>query len=262
MSRRKWRGYATFDVPDNKIALMTVCPGNPDQEGRRFRAIMEAAGATLDHLYIIQAADLGYHNLKRVVPKNEAADFARFRGEKWTQTHQPAIDEFMKNRCDVIPMSQIVDDSEYETRKELIRNIYNAGNNPVTAWFDYSTELDIETRANRKEKDGVIIEPWAIKESALDYLIDEYAMRSLMWKQFKLPEIYLGLAVTKPDLFQSQNTENSEIDLSIPPVLPIKMHEVTMIHDRRKGMALPVEADLPPYANALGQSLRHGRSAA
>lgn len=44
----------------------------------------------------------------------------------------------------------------------------------------------------------MIIEPWAIKESALDYLCDEYAMRSLMWQKFGLEEIYLGLAVIAP----------------------------------------------------------------
>jgi hypothetical protein len=54
MSRRNWRGFAEFEMPNGqREAIMTVCPGNPDQEGRRFRAIMEAAGAKLDRLYIM-----------------------------------------------------------------------------------------------------------------------------------------------------------------------------------------------------------------
>lgn len=256
MSRRKWRGYAEFELPEGKKeALMTVCPGNPDQEGRRFRAIMEASGATLDRLTIINASDLGYHNLKRFVPKNEAHAFARLRGENWLAEHKPAIDEYMKGRCEVIPMHEIVSDPSYEERIELIRQIYDRGNNPVTAWFDYSADLDVETRASRKEKDGIIIQPWAIKDSSLAYLCDEYAMRSLMWKQFQLEEIYLGLAVTEHDLFQRENM-NPEIDLTIPKVKPIALHEVKMEHVKKIGTAVPAnDCKVPDYARHLGMSL-------
>lgn len=257
MSRRKWRGYAEFEMSaEKKEALMTVCPGNPDQEGRRFRAIMEAAGAKLDRLYIINASDLGYHNLKRFVPKNEAHAFARLRGENWLAEHKPAINEYMNGRCEVIPMRDIVSDPTYEERIGLIRHIYDRGNNPVTSWFDYSANIDIETRATRKERDGIIIQPWAVKESSLAYLCDEYAMRSLMWKQFGLDEIYLGLAVTQHDLFQCENN-HKEIDLTIPKVKPIKLHEVKMVHVKKIGAAIPVnDIEIPNYARDLGMSLR------
>ncbi len=260
MSRRNWRGYAHFDNPTIKPtgkneALMTVCPGNPDQEGRRFRAIMEAAGAKLDRLYIIEAGDLGYHNLKRLVPKSEARAFARCRGERWVDAHMPAINEYMKGRCDVIPMQDIVDEPTYEERISLIRDIYDQGNNPVTDWFDYSLNLDIESRAKRKERDGVIIEPWAIKESALDYLCDEYAMRSLMWQRYGLQEIYLGLAVTQHDLFQTLNAKPA-IDLTIPEVLPITLKEVKMVHVQKLGRSVPAnDQDIPDYAQDLGMTL-------
>ena len=258
MSRRKWRGFAEFNMPGDgrKEALMTVCPGNPDQEGRRFRAIMEAAGATLDRLYIVNASDLGFHNLKRFVPKNEAHAFARLRGENWFAEHAPAIDEYMKGRCEVIPMREIVADSSYEERIALIRGIYDRGQNPVTEWFDYSANLDIETRAARKERDGVTIQPWAIKDSSLAYLCDEYAMRSLMWKKFALEEIYLGLAVTQHDLFQRENS-HPEIDLTIPKVQPITLNEVKMVHVRRTGSAIPAnDVKVPNYARHLGMSLK------
>lgn len=258
MARRNWRGYAEFEMPSDgrREALMTVCPGNPDQEGRRFRAIMEAAGAKLDRLCIIEAGDLGYHNLKRLVPKNEAHAFARYRGERWVEAHQPAIDEYMKGRCEIIPMRDIVADDTYEQRIALIRAIYDRGNNPVTEWFDYSLNLDIESRAQRKAKDGVIIEPWAIKESALDYLCDEYAMRSLMWRQFGLEEIYLGLAVTQHDLFQIENPK-PEIDLTIPKVCPIALREVEMVHVEKLGKAVPANnGDIPSYARDCGRALQ------
>lgn len=257
MSRRKWRGFAEFDMPDgSKEALMTVCPGNPDQEGRRFRAIMEAAGAKLDKLTIINACDLGYHNLKRFVPKNEAKAFARLRGENWLSEHRPAIDEYMGKRCEVIPMHEIVTDPTYVERISLIRKIYDRGNNPVTDWFDYSSDLDIATRAARKEKDGVIIQPWAIKDSSLAYLCDEYAMRSLMWSKFGLEEIYLGLAVTQHDFFQRENT-HPEIDLTIPKVKPITLHEVKMTHVKRIGDAVPAnDVQVPDYARDLGMALK------
>lgn len=257
MARRNWRGYAEFDMPSDgrREALMTVCPGNPDQEGRRFRAIMEAAGAKLDRLYIIEAGDLGYHNLKRLVPKNEARAFARYRGERWVEAHQPAIDEYMSGRCEIIPMREIVTDDTYETRIALIRDIYDRGGNPVTEWFDYSLNLDIESRANRKARDGVIIEPWAIKESALDYLCDEYAMRSLMWQRFGLEEVYLGLAVTQHDLFQRENP-NPEIDLTIPKVRPVDLHEVKMVHVEKLGRSVPAnDQQVPSYARDLGMVL-------
>lgn len=257
MARRNWRGYAEFDMPSDgrREALMTVCPGNPDQEGRRFRAIMEAAGAKLDRLYIIEAGDLGYHNLKRLVPKNEAHAFARYRGERWVEAHQPAIDEYMSGRCEIIPMRDIVADDTYEKRIALIRDIYDRGSNPVTEWFDYSLNLDIESRASRKAKDGVIIEPWAIKESALDYLCDEYAMRSLMWQRFGLEEVYLGLAVTQHDLFQRENP-NPEIDLTIPKVRPVDLHEVKMVHVEKLGRSVPAnDQQVPSYARDLGMVL-------
>jgi hypothetical protein len=257
MGRRNWRGYAEFDMPDGKReALMTVCPGNPDQEGRRFRAIMEAAGAKLDRLYIIEAGDLGYHNLKRLVPKSEAHAFARYRGERWVETHRPAMDEYMGGRYEIVPMRDVVTDPSYEERIALIRGIYDRGGNPVTEWFDYSLNLDIESRANRKAKDGVIIEPWAVKESALDYLCDEYAMRSLMWQQFGLEEIYLGLAVTQHDLFQKENSK-PEIDLTIPKVRPITLQEVKMVHVEKLGTAVPAnDQAVPDYAHDLGVALR------
>jgi hypothetical protein len=249
--KRNWRGYATFEMPDGgKVAVMTVCPGNPDQEGQRFRAIMQAAGALLDKLYIIEAADLGFHNLKRFVPKNDARAFARLRGERWLEAHREYINESMDGCCTVVPMRDIVCEPTFDTRVEMIREIYDRGNNPVTEWFDYSANLDVEARAERKKKEGVIIEPWAIKENSLGYLCDEYAMRSLMWEKFGLPEIYLGLAVKEAAFFQKQNLGNYEIDLTIPQVVPIMLQEVVMIHNERLGRSFPSNdtGSLPPYA--------------
>ena len=231
---------------------MTVCPGNPQQEGRRFRAIMEAAGAKLDRLTIIEAGDLGYHNLKRLVPKSEARAFARHRGERWVEAHQPAIDEYMQGRCEIVPMRAIVDEPTYEERIALIHGMYARGGNPVSEWFDYSIGLDIETRANRRAGDGVTIEPWAVRDSALDYLCDEYAMRSLMCQRFGLDEIYLGLAVTDPVLFQREN-ENAAIDLTLPTVREITLHDVKMIHIEKLGKAIPAnDKNVPAYARDLG----------
>ena len=257
MARRNWRGYAEFNMPGDgrREALMTVCPGNPEQEGRRFRAIMEAAGAKLDRLYIIEAGDLGYHNLKRLVPKNEASAFARYRGERWVDAHQPAVEEYMKGRCEIIPMRDVVADGGYEERIALIRAIYDRGDNPVTKWFNGSIELNALNSARRKVKNGVIIEPWAVRESALDYLCDEYAMRSLMWRQFGLEEIYLGRAVSQHDLFQRENPK-PEIDLTIPKVRPIGLREVRMVHVKKIGAAVPANQEtIPRYARDLGMAL-------
>ena len=250
MARRKWRGFAAFDMPQgSKEALMTVCPGNPDQEGSRFESIMQAAGSKLEKLYIIQASELGYHNLKRLVPKGDARSFAIYRGIKWQEDHQAFIDKYMGKRCEVIPMSDVVSSTDHEVRTNLIREIYQRGDNPVTEWFDYSANIDIDTRALRKAKDGIIIEPWAIKENSLDYLCEEYSMRSIMWHKYSLEEIYLGLAVTDSNLFQDQNLD-PEIDLTIPRVRAITLHNVQMIHDRRLGKAFPSNdsAPIPSYA--------------
>lgn len=250
MSRRKWRGFATFDMPlGSKEALMTVCPGNPEQEGSRFESIMQAAGAKLDKLYIIQASELGYHNLKRLVPKGDARSFAIYRGIKWQEDHQDFINQYMGKRCEVIPMSDIVSETDHDMRTNLIREIYDRGDNPVTEWFDYSADLDISTRVSRKSKDGITIEPWAIKENSLDYLCEEYSMRSIMWHKFSLEEIYLGLAVTDSNLFQDQNL-SPEIDLTIPKVRAITLQNVEMIHDRKLGRAFPSNdsISIPEYA--------------
>ncbi len=261
MGSRNWRGYADFNMLalNNSEALMTVCPGNPDQEGRRFRAIMEAAGSMLSRLYIIQAGDLGFHNLKRFVPKDQALSFARFRGEKWVETHQDDINRYMSGRCEVIPMNEIIDGTDHQERIDTINDIYNKGNNPVTEWFDYSISLDIETRTNRRKKDGVTIEPWAIKESSLDYLCEEYSMRSLMLEQFSLKEIYLGLAVTQSDLFQKENTSRPDINLTLPEVCPINLHEVKMIHVRKTGNSIPENGqNIPDYAKDFGAVPKYG----
>lgn len=257
MARRNWRGFAEFEMPPGqRRAVMTVCPGNPEQEGRRFRAIMEAAGAKLDHLVIVEAGDLGYHNLKRLVPKSEARAFARLRGERWVEAHRPAIDQYMQGRCEIVPMREVVADPTYEARIALIRGIYNRGDNPVTRWFDYSLGLDIESRVERRAREGVHIEPWAIRESALDYLCDEYAMRSLMRGRYGLDEIYLGLAVTDAELFQRENPQ-PEIDLRLPQVRPIALREVRMVHVEQLGRAVPAnEQRVPGYARDLGMVLR------
>src|SRR5690606_38943653 len=128
-----------------------------------------------------------------------------FRGTQWQLNHQEHIDEFMAGRCEVIPMAEIVKGSNHEERIQLIRDMYRQGDNAVSKWFDYSTDLDIETRSTRKAENGVIIEPWAIKENSLDYLCEEYSMRSIMNEHFGLDEIYLGLAVQEHDFFQKLN---------------------------------------------------------
>ena len=253
MSRRRWRGYASFEMPNGQTeAIMTVCPGNPDQEGKRFKAIMEAAGAKLDRLYIIEAAELGFHNLKRLIPKNDARSFAKFRGQQWLANHQDHIDEFMQGRCEVIPMADIVNGTDHDDRIELIREMYHQGGNQVTEWFDYSVDLDVESRSRRKAENGVIIEPWAIKENSLDYLCEEYSMRSLMHEKFGLNEIYLGLAVQEHDFFQRLNT-HPEIDLTVPQVRPITLTEVKMEHVEKIGCAVPADPNqrIPTYATSL-----------
>ena len=253
MSRRRWRGFAEFEMPNGQTeAIMTVCPGNPDQEGKRFRAIMEAAGAKLDRLYIIEAAELGFHNLKRLIPQNDARSFAKFRGQQWQTNHQEYIDEFMGDRCEVIPMADVVNGTDHEDRIQLIRDMYHQGDNHVTRWFDYSADLDVESRSRRKAENGVIIEPWAIKENSLDYLCEEYSMRSLMHKQFGLDEIYLGLAVQEHDFFEKLNPSSS-IDLTIPQVRPITLTEVKMEHVEKLGRAVPANPQqrIPTYARGL-----------
>ncbi len=251
MSKRpKWRGYAEFVMPDGiRRAMMTVCPGNPKQEGQRFRVTLEAAAAKLDHLYIIEAGELGFHNLKRLVPKNEARAFAIYRGQNWQAAHRPYIEEFMPGRCEILTYNDIIQSTNHSERVAIIRDIYERGHNAVSDWFNDSINADLDRRTERKAKDGVFIESWAMRESALDYLCDEYAMRSIMWERFGLPEIYIDRAVYEPGLFQAQNSIRLDIDLTIPPVCPIKLVEVDMVHDRHFGKAKPVnDVHLPDHA--------------
>lgn len=225
MSRRKWQGIAHFDVPEGmKHCIMTVCPGEPRQEGRGFLALMKAAAAKLDTLIIIDAGDLGFHNFKRLIPQDLALETSRVRSRKWRELNQPHIDATMGSRCQVIPMSELSKDLTYGDRSNLIRAIYDQGNNEVTEWFDYSTNLDIKNRSARFAERGINIEPWAQHENSLDYLCDEYSLRSLMWQKWGLHEIYLGLAVRAPDFFQKYNKSRPDLDLTIPV-----NHEITVI---------------------------------
>jgi len=254
MAGKKWRGFADFQTPENQNeAIMTVCPGNPDQEGSRFNAIMEAAGRQLTRLFIIQAGDLGFHNLKRFNPKSEAAMFARIRGERWQEIHQPTINKHMSGRCEVIPMANIISDTSFPERVALIKDIYERGNNSVTDWFNDSANYNNPARMKRMQEKGGSVEEWALRSDSLDYLCDEYAMCSLMWKRFSLEEIYLGRAVNQHDFFQRENTERPEIDLTIPKVLPITIHSVQMKHDKRIGRAVPVSESppIPDYARNI-----------
>ena len=254
MAGKKWRGFAEFQTTDNQNeAIMTVCPGNPDQEGSRFNAIMEAAGQKLSHLFIIQAGDLGFHNLKRFNPKSEAAIFARVRGERWQEIHQPIIDKHMAGRCEVIPMANIVSDQTFSERVSLIKGIYKRGDNRVTEWFNDSANYNNPSRMKRMQEKGIIVEEWALKSDSLDYLCDEYAMRSLMWKQFGLEEIYLGRAVNEHDFFQRENTEKPETDLTIPKVRPITIHSVQMAHNKKTGRSTPANntTPIPNYAKNI-----------
>lgn len=240
MARRKWQGTAYFDVPEGmKNCIMTVCPGEPRQEGRGFLAIMKAAAEKLDSLVIIDAGDLGYHNFKRLIPRDLALEAARIRSQKWLEMNQPHIDATMGNRCQVVHMSELTGDTAYHERSEIIRDIYNRGNNDVTEWFDYSADLDIKNRGLRFAERGINIEAWAQRENSLDYLCDEYSLRSLMWQKWGLHEIYLGLAVRDPAFFQKHN-ECSEHDLTIP-----ENHEITVV-------------DLTPAHRLLPRSQRMG----
>ena len=51
-------------------------------------------------------------------------------------------------------------------------------------------------------------------------------MRSLMWQRWGLDEIYLGLVVRDPGLFQRYNTARPDLDLSIPPNHEIILTEI------------------------------------
>lgn len=235
MSRRKWRGTAHFEIPEGmKHCIMTVCPGEPRQEGSAFLAIMKAAAEKLDSLIIIDAGDLSYHNFKRFIPRDLALDTARSRSHRWNEMNQTHIDSTMGNRCKVIPMSEISSDESFQMRSDIIRAIYERGNNEVTNWFDYSIDLDIKHRASRLADRGVIIEPWAQKENSLDYLCDEYSMRSLMWEKWKLHEIYLGLAVRDADFFQKHNMVFPDFDLTIPENHEITVDDLTPQHRLRQ----------------------------
>lgn len=236
MARRKWRGHAEFELPEGmRCAVMTVCPGEPRQEGQKFLAIMNAAAQKLDQLLIVEAADLGQHNVKRFLPGSLALEFARLRGQKWQEEHQPMIDDTMGKRCTVVPMRAIVGDLSFNDRVAAIRAIYDRGGNPVTSWFDYSADLDVKTRQDRLKDRGVIMEPWAIRANSLDYLCAEYAMRSLMWQKWGLDEIYLGLAVQEPDFFQKENNGDASLDLTIPKVHSIQLKEHIPVLRRGRG---------------------------
>ncbi len=225
MSRRKWQGVAYFEVPEGmKHCIMTVCPGEPRQEGRGFLGLMKAAAEKLDTLIIIDAGDLGFHNFKRLIPQDLALETSRARSRKWRELNQPHIDATMGDRCQVIPMAELSKDSSYDDRSKLIRAIYDQGNNDVSQWFDYSINLDIKHRSARFAERGITIEPWAQRENSLDYLCDEYSLRSIMWEKWGLHEIYLGLAVRAPDFFQKHNMLRPDLDLTIP-----ENHEITVI---------------------------------
>lgn len=254
MAGKKWRGFADFQAPENQNeVIMTVCPGNPDQEGSRFNAIMEAASQQLTRLFIIQAGDLGFHNLKRFNPKSEAAIFARVRGDRWQEIHQPIIDKHMTGRCEVIPMADVVSDCSFPDRVALIKSIYRRGGNRVTDWFNDSANYNNPARMKRMQEKGVTVGEWALQSDSLDYLCDEYAMRSLMWKRFGLEEIYLGRAVNEHDFFQRENISKPEINLTIPKVRPITIHSVQMAHDKKIGRSVPVAGleSIPDYAKNI-----------
>lgn len=264
MAGKKWRGFAELALSeDQDEVIMTVCPGNPDQEGSRFNAIMEAASQRISRLFIVQAGDLGFHNLKRLNPKSEAALFARVRGERWQEIHQPIINKHMGERCEVIPMADIVSDASFSTRVSLIKEIYQRGHNQVTEWFNNSANYTNPARTRRLQEKGVIVEEWALRADSLDYLCDEYAMRSLMWKRFGLEEIYLGRAISEHDFFQRENTERKDIDLTIPKVRPITIQSVQMVHNKKIGRSVPLTGSdsIPNYArNILDAGQGPGRS--
>lgn len=159
-------------------AAMTICPGQEQQQGRRFRAIMEKAAEKLDRLVIVNAAGLSYHNFKRLIPgdiRHEGAQaLARIRAANWLTMNKSHIDGTMGSRCRIIDMEEITADETFRERSELIRTIHESGPNEVSAWFDYSTDIDINERGPRlSERNGIILKPDMIAANALDYLCDE-----------------------------------------------------------------------------------------
>ena len=213
--------------------------------GTRFKTIMEAAAEKLDGLVIVNAAGLSYHNFKKLLPHDVAHDGAKhlagLRESNWMSMNQKYIDETMGDRCEVVPMDVLTDNPTFQDRSDLIRAIYDQGDNPVTEWFDYSMKLDIETRGPRLERKGIFLGEDSIRDSGLAYLCDEYAMRSLMRERWGLDEIYLGLAVRDDELFQQLNDARPDIDLTIPPNHEIVLTEITPIHDKKLGRsAMPI----------------------
>lgn len=222
MSHKKWKGQATIDLPENvDQCVMTVCPGSPDQRGQKFKATMQAAAQRLDRLVIILASDLDEHNLKRMIPANEALDFARLRGKNWMALHAEMVIKEMGNRVKIVPMAELTT-GDFKERETLLHTLYQDGG-PVTEWFDYSADLNADDLIERKLSKGVHIERWALKQNTIDYLCAEYAMKSKSWERFGLPEIYPGMVVHDPDFFQKQNTSRPDLDLTIPTVYSIQL---------------------------------------
>lgn len=240
MARRKWRGTASFIVPAGvREGLMTICPGQEAQQGTRFRAIMDFAAAHLDRLTIINAAGLSVHNFRRLLPgdiRDEGARrLAELRSENWMAMNERHVAETFGARAEIVPMEDITSDPSFRDRSELIQAMHKAGSGPVFDYFEDSLRDDLATRGPRLKRQGVWLSDKVIRAQSLPYLADEYAMRSLMWQRYGRPEFYLGRAVLDPELFQRQNAARPDLDLTIPPLHPIELHEVRPVHDRRLG---------------------------
>ena len=146
MARRPWRGTADLNLPDDmRQAVMTICPGQEQQQGARFRVIMEEAAEKLERLVVVNAAGLSYHNFKRLIPgdiRHEGAlALARIRSTNWLALNKPHIDDTMGSRCEIVEMEDLTKDETFKDRSALIRTIYESGPNAVSEWFDYSTDI-------------------------------------------------------------------------------------------------------------------------
>lgn len=240
MPRRKWRGTADFNVPAGVTeGLMTICPGQQQQQGSRFRAIMETAAAKLDRLYIVDASALSAHNFKRLLPRDIAMEGAKrladLRSENWRAMNLPAIEDTMGARAALIPMAEFAGDASFDDRVAVIREICTRPGNAASDYFAEGVRIDLAARGPRLRGAGLWLADEVIRESDLDYLASEYAMRSLMWRRWKLPEFYLGRAAGDPEMFQRENDVRPDLDLRFPPLHPITLQEVTPVHDRRLG---------------------------
>lgn len=209
-----WNGYVGDRV------LLTVCHRSPAMQGRNFLSLIETLAQRVTHLHIMMCDTLDRYNDTQSQEK----------GSQWLEEKLPVINA-AGLRYDITRWNQVMSDPSFKPRFRTMTEMYETCAETREIIHNISS-FYVESNRARAEKDGRDFDLTTAKEAAARYLVEEFAGCPVYRDWFDdIPEVYWGVYINDPHVFNRLNDIAPDIDLTQPTVLPVT--------NNRLGCAIP-----------------------